>query len=96
VQQGEDDIGGEGGEGGVRHAQPGNPPREVGEAILNLGPGKCGGELHVEALGGHIGEAVHRHRREAKDLNQEIGEVLVRGWDVLGVKTRAQGREIGP
>ncbi len=59
MQQGENYIGGEGGEGGVRHAQPGNLPGEVGEAVLDLGPGEGGGELYVEALGGHIGEAVH-------------------------------------
>ncbi len=50
MQEGEDDIGGEAGEGAMGHPQPSEAPGEVREAGLNLGPGKGGGKLGIEAL----------------------------------------------
>ncbi len=50
MQEGEDNIGGEAREGAVGHPQPSEAPGEVRKAGLNLGPGKGGSELGIEAL----------------------------------------------
>ncbi len=96
VEEGEDDISDQAGEGGEGKAQPSYLSGEVGEVVLDLGVEEGGGELQVETLRGDISEAVGRDTREAEDLDQEVRGVLVQRWGILGISSRPGGRPAWP
>ncbi len=78
------------------HPQPSEAPGEVRQAGLNLGPGKGGGEVGIEALGGDLGEAANRDAGEGKDLSEKHGEVPIHRRNGLRVEASTKLRQKRP
>jgi hypothetical protein len=86
VEEGEDNISSKTREGRMGQVAPGPRPWD----------GEGGSKFFVEGLGGDLPEAFDSNSREAKDLDQEGGEVPVHGGrDILCVQAITKEEDVG-